>query len=511
MHFDFQFPLTASVSLRTLGTVCAALVGMVQAAPTVAQTTDAQIQQLQDEKQRAELQADIAKANALKAQSEADAFKAQLGSLSTANLPKGAISTDNVVIEADYLAYMAAGKAATAIAQQVGCHGAVLFFSGKDLDAIQALATLKAQMALLQSPSDPLFDPLHLQAVALPVLVMPSPLGSNGKPLYDFLSSTASSTTTRFAPALALIGMDTILSIASLFKTDIEMKGVSVTSDDAAFQAMIAKQLLLSCPGIKVIHPAYFSAPLNPNDPLLDRIHDLADLSSKAEIRMHELESYVQTPLMNAVDSLKKLAKSIDDLDQRKTELEALLNAASPAEKPVIQMTLDDVKKQLNSQQAELAKLFAATKAHDANTLLGIYLSDLNTVQAATASLKGLIARISDLNTAITKVDPSGGTLLQTLLKAEAMDALWGEGGVVLQAKIAVMGGNSINKKNVFTSELQFTGGAIAHFYVMSRGGQVTNSGVVACYGGNVSEKELSTTLDGSKGDNPALPCRLLP
>lgn len=77
-------------------------------ASTQSQSTDTDNQKLQAQKDRAQLEADIAKAEKDKAEAEAAAFKARLGSLSTSNLPQGKVTTEGVVIEGSYLAYLAA-------------------------------------------------------------------------------------------------------------------------------------------------------------------------------------------------------------------------------------------------------------------------------------------------------------------------------------------------------------------------------------------------------------------
>src|SRR5947208_12795744 len=102
-----------------------------------------ELKQLQSEKDRAQLDADIATAEKNRAEAETAAFKARLGGLTTSNLPQGTVKLDNVAAEASNIAYRAVAGSAKIIAQEISenankCPPKLIFFSSKDLDVLQS-------------------------------------------------------------------------------------------------------------------------------------------------------------------------------------------------------------------------------------------------------------------------------------------------------------------------------------------------------------------------------------
>ena len=449
-------------------------------------SSDPEIQKLQNEKDKAQLQADLAKAEQQRAEAQAAAFKAQLGSLSTANLPQGTIKTDSVVIEANYLAYMAAHDAAAVMVKEIGCPPGLLFYSAKELDGLQALATLQKQMDQFVSGSAGLFEPVKLREISHSILVSPSPKGSDGKNLY-VLEPAAQA---EFAPALAFAAIDAAMSIASLFKTDTDIHGVATPADDLALQSLVARELKTCKSNVIVIHPTYFNAPLQ--SALLDKLQKLAEISSNADAKSHDLDTYVRTPIANAVDALRKLPKVLGDLKNQQQEIEDQLK------KPLDPKPRSELGKKLREIQSTLEKLskqnddeLKKAGARSSDELLSIYLTDQILVEARIQSLKNLTSKTSDLSTALTKVDPSGGTPLQVLLRVESLEKQRDADSSVLVTKFVSLGGNNIIKKGAFSTSLRFTGGAIVEYLLIDKNGLLSKSGVIECYGGNVSEDDL--------------------
>src|SRR5712664_4385913 len=99
------------------------------------------------------------------------------------------------------------------------------------------------------------------------------------------------------------------MSIASLFKTDTDIHGVATPADDLALQSLVARELKTCKSNVIVIHPTYFNAPLQ--SALLDKLQKLAEISSNADAKSHDLDTYVRTPIANAVDALRKLPKVV--------------------------------------------------------------------------------------------------------------------------------------------------------------------------------------------------------
>jgi hypothetical protein len=482
---------------------------LATSATAQSQSTDADIQKLQAQKDRAQLEADIAKAEKDKAEAEAAAFKARLGSLSTANLPQGKVTADNVVIEGNYLAYMAANSAARVIAKKIPCGANIVFFNAKDLDGIQALDALKAQFPLISGGKAELVKPLELKRVSAAVLVVP--YGDLAK-LYVFTDLQPA-----LGPAAGFAAVDAGLSLLSLFKTDTEYHGITVEKDDLALQALVAKQWRELCgsTAAKVVHPSY-SYPLIETDPNKNPlIKDLTDLSkSLAEVSLmyQNLTDRVQTPLGKAVEGLRKLIADHRDTGLLISALEAKLKAATtPEEKKRIQADLDSARIHLVELDENLRSQFdpaeilpapgtAVYKDDKLSKMLESYLTDQLRADVRVQALKMLQTRMSEFIAALTKPDSNGITPLVAMLRAQALKKAKGDGANLLHVGFVTAGGNNIIKRNIFHSSLRFSGGVVAKYLLVDTDGYLAQSGVVACYGGQLKEDDIGKAFTKKKG-----------
>ena len=473
-----------------------------------AQSTESDLQRLQSQKELEQLKADIAKAEKDKAEAEVEAFKARLGSLSTTNLPQGTVKAEGVVIEGHYLAYMAANSAAQVIADRVPCHANIFFFSAKDLDGIQALDALKAQIPLVSGGAARVLEPLLLKRVSTMVLSEPSV--AELEKLYKFEDEKVQA----FAPGMAFAAIDAGLSLLSLFKTDTEFRGVSITPDDLALQALVAQQWRLHCPGDKIVHPVYSYPPIATGPPEEGLRKDLADLSEKlTEISLmyQGLTERVQTPLAKAVENLRKLMTDHRDTGLSIPVLVARLKAATtPEEKKKIQADLDSANKHLAELDETVRLQYdpgikppAPGTAHYSDAKLGEflerYLTDQLRADRQILALKALQTRMSDFVTALTKPDSNGVTPLVALLRAQALRDAKGEGANLLHVGFVTAGGNNIIKRNIFSSSLRFSGGVVAKYLLVDKDGYLTASGVVACYGGQLKEGDIKREFETRK------------
>jgi hypothetical protein len=494
-----------------LSTTLAILAALVLAQ---AQSTDSDTQRLQSQKDRAQLEADIAKADKDKAEAEAAAFKARLGSVTTANLPQGTVKTDNVVIEGSYLAYMAANSAARIIAKRIPCAANIVFFSSKELDGIQALDALKAQISLVSGGKSKLVEPLELKRVSAAVLPEPS---GDLKRLYIFQAPQQPT----IAPAAIFAGIDAGLSLISLFKTDTEFHGVSVTADDLALQALVAKQWQELCGSTvnKVIHPVYSYPPIDANVASNDLLKSFSGLSTDlAEISLiyQNLTDRVQTPMGRAVEGLRKLIADHRDTVQLIPVIEAKLKTAtSVEEKKKIQADLDSAKKHLvELTETARAQYDPAQRVPppgkppyseaEMGAFLEAYLTDQLRGDVRVQALKAMQTKISDFVAALTKPDSNGVTPLGAMLRAQALKRAKTDGANLLNVKFVTAGGNNIIKRNIFHSSLRFSGGVVTQYLLIDNTGYVTASGVVACYGGQLKEGDIGQAFAKKKG---AMPC----
>lgn len=486
------------------------LLGLFLICGARAQSTDSDTQKLQAQKDRAQLEADIATAEKDKAEAEAAALKAKIGGITTANLPQGTVSTDSVVIEGSYIAYMAAASAAKRIAEQIPCGSHIVFFSATDLDGIRALDSLKAQVPLITNGKEQLTGALELKRVSAAVL--PEPMGDLRK-LYSYPPALQP----EIPPAAIFAGIDAGLSIVSLFKTDTQFHGVSVTGDDLALQSLVAQKWKAHC-GEKdgtAVHPmyAYPSIETDPNqNDLIKQLQNLSKDLSEVSLLSQNLTDKVQTPLGKAVDGLRKAIADYHDTLAAISGLEARLKSAKPEEKKKIQGDLDAARKHLieltetiRSQYDPTVPLPAAPRApyeeSQLRTFLEAYLSDQLRTDIRVQALKTLQSRMSDFLAALTKPDGNGATPLVGLLRAQALQKAVTSDRVIVNVKFVAAGGNNIIKKNVLYSTLRFSGGVVVEYLLADHAGFLTASGVVACYGGQFGEDDIQKGFKKKKSE----------
>jgi len=154
------------------------LTAPVSASQDGSATPDPVKQALQDEKDKADLRATIAKDNQSIAESNAAAAKATVGSISTDKLPQGNITADQkMAVEGTILAYRSAADSAVRIADSIApvdnnksrtCPSKITFYSAKEYNDVWAISTLTNQLDIVIKQAAPLSGPLpYLQENAL--------------------------------------------------------------------------------------------------------------------------------------------------------------------------------------------------------------------------------------------------------------------------------------------------------------------------------------------------------
>jgi len=474
-----------------------------------------ELKQLQSEKDRAQLDADIATAEKTRAEAETAAFKARLGSLTTSNLPQGTVKLDNVSAEASNIAYRAAASSAKVIAKEIfgapkTCPEKLIFFSSKDLDVLQSLDSLNAQLALISSQAAGTLDPLLLVRVPKSTLNYPGP---------ENIFTYEPPNQPAFAPALAFAGIDAALGLIQLFKTDTELHGVAVTGDDLALQGMIARELKAECPSANLIHPSYYYPSLPADSTLMSNLKNLSSTQKAAGAKYRKLSQYVQVPLTKAVELLKKMLDESQQLKGQKEDIDKQLNAKqAPSGKKKadleaqLKQTADrqtelqaQIRRQLNQDQyctpQEIAGMKCPAPPVNGDELMSRLLSDEARVEDRMDELKSVNTRITDLVTGLMKADSNGVTPFQSLMRAESLRSAPGNNASVLLAKFVAVGGNNITKRNIFHTSIKFSGGAVTEFFLMDKTGSIAKSGVVSCYGGQFGEGDLEALSAPPKPD----------
>ncbi len=124
--------------------------------------------------------------------------------------------------------------------------------------------------------------------------------------------------------------------------------------------------------------------------------------------------------------------------------------------------------------------------------LLRIYLANQARTESRIATLKASSLKISELNKSRNTPDTNGVTPLQTILRIEAFREAATETANLLVTKFVSIGGNNITKKNLFSTSISFSGGAIAEYVLLGADGIIKNAGVVQRYGNRLEESEFT-------------------
>jgi hypothetical protein len=261
-----------------------------------------------------------------------------------------------------------------------------------------------------------------------------------------------------FPLAAVTAGTRGVLDLLSLFRSDVEIKGVEVVTEETALVAALAREMA----PLKVLYPkAYALDAATFKDPAtsvtLARLQDLLRRKDAA------------AAVVGRYDSLKP---KIEDLKAQKAAAEEAVKAAKTPE----------AKKAAEVRLAQVASLLA-----DRNEFLKKY----------TPEMKARIERLRTLNAAVdayvatlTKVDDKGKSALGALVHGEwLVRTVFGKdvGGpdapptYVLLADVHRAGGNVKITKNLWTvftgSRVRFSGGAIASYVLFDHDGTVRRAG----------------------------------
>lgn len=435
------------------------------AAVSQSNAPDPAMQTLQNAKDKADLQKAIADDQKAIAQDEADKLKSQY-SISTDKLPQGTATLgDKVNIEATILAYRAAQGASSRIADILApivkdpvrdCPSTFLFFDTKQMNDVWAASVLKEQLKLIQQQGT---------------------------------SLDKGPEAPRFFPVGAAI--DAGLSLLSLFKTDVNIQGVPITGDDIALQAAIASDLQSRCSGSSIIDPAHFvpqvQAGANTILAILSAVSDLRNSVNDKAAKAQADAKAAQKTLDDGKAKLDTNAKAAADISARIQQVsKQLQEAKTPSEKAKLSKQLDAAKAELSRNTEEQRQLqHNVDVANAAITKLTIYSTQ------ATAFVSGVDA----LTTALAKVDDSGITLLNRMLRAESLATEITANSRLLSVHFVAIAGNNITKKNFFSTSIAYSGGIVIDYLMIDNHGKILKSGIVPVYGKKVSEGDLNKTL----------------
>lgn len=234
----------------------------------MADAPDPELSRLEQEIKRAQREADLAELLKKKAQAEKDVLTAQLPQSSVTALEGKVAIDDKLTIEVEILAHAAmcriAGQIARDIATKATAGETVVIYSERDLGLLSRLRAAGFEIDNLVAR----YKALLRDEVSL---VLPE----------------------LFLPVAAGAVLKSVIDVLALFRTDTEIKGKSLTFDEAALVAEITRQLPGNPPP-RIIYPAlHLPGRLAPDggSDLLKRLRELSSLRSEAEQKIRDYES----------------------------------------------------------------------------------------------------------------------------------------------------------------------------------------------------------------------------
>jgi hypothetical protein len=274
-----------------------------------------------------------------------------------------------------------------------------------------------------------------------------------------------------FVPAVGFAAIDAAVALASLFKSDVTITGVSITADDNAAKYIFAGIVRGNCPDTAIVDPTDYTYPINPGSQLLEKIRELTDKLATAQRIMADVQADDISKFQQDISDIKAKLKKIDDLNASVTQTKVLLTNADPSEKKKLT-------KQIQGYQAELATYDPSTLKNDLKTasanliLARDYVSDVTLYSA----------KVTSLLTSLTKIDDSGNPFLMRLLRAETLQGLVHD-QPSLMLHVIKQGGNNITKKNAFHTAIHYTGGAVVDYELRdASGAKVVKAGEEDAY-----------------------------
>lgn len=415
------------------------------------------------------------------------------GTIDNSKLPKGLTTITNSTAEATFLAYQAGLAVADKIAADVCAvkpPSVILFNNVSDIDALRSLFIVRSQLKAFEVSKNGYYATIQLQQLPpVPGFTNPfggvvGPVGATGAPLFTFTEAPA---TRAVVPILS--AADAALSLISLFKKDVTINGVSISTDDLSLQLMVAGRMrtVTGC-DFPVLQTAYSAPPLQQDaagagisntSPLMTLILDALRQQNLLQTQSALFTAEAITPLTSAIAQLQKIAG-----DSTSSSLDA--DEAAAMKKP--------------AGSAQDAALSAIKSKRAALAAIPIAQADLGVVQAQVAILTNVQGQVSALTTSL---NASGSSAMQAAVKAEALNCalVGGAAGCadkestpyVLITKMSAAGGDNQTRQSIFSTKIAFSGVITATYMLLDGNGSVSKGGMFQCYGA-VNGGDMITT-----------------
>jgi hypothetical protein len=327
-----------------------------------------------------------------------------------------------VVFEAQRLSYDAAIVIAAKIARRISerTKGREVVVAGTQL--LADLGNLVAMKTVLRE--------LARDYDAVTGLAHPSPLGI---PIHKYLGDLQTAFSAIVAPTIGAVtaGVQGVLSLVSLFRQDVDYKGVPIAIDSRAFEIELA-----------------------------------------ARIRMHKSKEVI-VPDFSVLDAPATDAESLLFLiEEVKTARAAAMHAVAPAKTHTTKSV--DIELEPVHEAGEI-------KVHHR---VALPRETPSKPDALTDAIAEIDKRFNDLQSQLGKADTDGSglTMLARLLRAET---IMSRSPMFVHARVVLAGGsNRVQRslmRTIFTGDgLSSTGGAVVSWAILNANGAVEDGGILS-------------------------------
>ena len=374
----------------------------------------------QDSPELTEMKADaaLAKTKLELATAEMDLLKLKLGAIDTTNLPKGTAAATDMDLAGQLRAYAAAKKSTDAVAKEATVaydryHIGQLKTDQEKKEyenAVSADTAVRkivlatdAQLQQLNQYRAFLAQMTQFKENANFVIANPPSLGDPSAVCVTRLGAES--------VAGVLAAINTALTVSALFKTEVDLKGKSVTLDEFAIATLMLRSL--TDEKVSVVYPgSYYLLPPRDSDGVaFQSFKEVSDLKPKLGAAAKALSAQYATIL-----------------------------AANPKPDPACQKILAAIGK---------------------------------TVDQYVAGIAAIEKSIDEVGATLTKQEAQSGlTILSSYLVSERVEAAIGS-APVLQVKAIAAGGATQTRRNLFKTTISYGGGSIISYRLFAQDGQL--------------------------------------
>jgi hypothetical protein len=238
---------------------------------------------------------------------EKDLIKAYLPTASATPLTGSATLDSNAVMESHFIAYKSMSEVAKYMGTKVTGFKTLVVYNDRDVSGLQHYATVIAQLE-------------NLQKYYSELLKKPSP------------QNPEAATAALLAPELATTMLKSVADVLAMFRTNTDIKGVSITIEEAAFVSQLKQHLT----GVTLMYPGLYPPNLlvaasTDSDSLMKMISNIFEQKVKADEIIKDYEASTDKkahPYRDRVTRFKAMNDQFDKFVAALTALDATTGAS---------------------------------------------------------------------------------------------------------------------------------------------------------------------------------------